>query len=79
MSNGKPFGRKTWSQPLADLVAPCLAPALSRYGFSEADLLLYWPEIVGERLASRCRPLRLRWPPRAAERREAAEPATLMV
>ncbi len=79
MRNGKSFGRKTWSQPLADLVAPGLAPALAHYGFSEADLLLYWPEIVGERLAARCRPLRLRWPPRAPERREAPQPATLIV
>lgn len=79
MSNGKPSKSKSWSQPLADLVAPCIAPALSRFGFSEADLLLYWPEIVGERLAARCRPLRLRWPPRAPERRAPPEPATLMV
>lgn len=79
MSNGKSRGRKTWSQPLADLVAPSLTPALSQYGFGEADLVLYWPEIVGERLAARCRPLRLRWPVRAPERREAPEPATLMI
>lgn len=75
--SGKPF-RKPWSQPLADLVTPCLAPALARFGFDEADLLLFWPEIVGERLASRCEPLRLQWPPRAA-RDHAREAATLIV
>ena len=78
MSSGKPFGWKPWSQPLADLVAPCLSPALARFGFSEADLLMYWPEIVGERLASRCEPLRLQWPARAP-RQERSEPAVLIV
>ncbi len=78
MSFGKPPRRKTWSQPLADLVAPCLTPTLAKYGFSEADLLLFWPEIVGERLASRCEPLRLQWAKRAAGR-EVPEPATLIV
>ena len=78
MRPAQPFRRKPWSQPLADLVAPCLAPSLARFGFGEADLLMFWPEIVGERLAARCEPLRLQWPARAA-RQEKAEPATLIV
>ena len=78
MSIGKPPRWKPWSQPLADLVAPCLTPALARYGFSESDLLMFWPEIVGERLAARCKPLRLQWAPRGAGY-GVAEPATLVV
>lgn len=76
--SGRSSFRKPWSQPLADLVTPCLAPALARFGFDEADLLLFWPEIVGERLASRCEPLRLQWPQRAT-RDQSREAATLIV
>jgi hypothetical protein len=72
-----PF-RKPWSQPLADLVAPALKPVIGRYGFDEADLLVFWPDIVGARLAARCEPLRLQWPPRTP-RGAAGEPATLIV
>ena len=78
MSHAPPFKRKIWSQPLADLVAPALKPAISRYGFDEADLLVFWPDIVGARLASRCEPLRLQWPART-ERGRPGEPATLIV
>ncbi|WP_131115364.1 DUF721 domain-containing protein [Lichenihabitans psoromatis] len=78
MNNRNPPGRKAWSSPLADLVAPCLTPALAKFGFSEADLLMFWPEIVGERLASRCEPIRMQWPSRGTAR-GTPEPATLMV
>jgi hypothetical protein len=78
MNNRKPFRPKTWSSPLADLVGPCLTPALAKFGFSEADLLMFWPEIVGERLARRCEPLRMQWPSRGT-RREVPEPATLII
>lgn len=70
--------RRPWSQPLADLAAPALAPALARYGFDEAGLLLLWPEIVGARLAGRCEPTRLQWPQRHG-RDEKPEAATLLV
>ena len=70
------YPRKPWSQPLADLVTPALKPAIARYGFNEADLLVFWPDIVGARLAARCEPLRLQWPRGTAT---AGEPATLIV
>ena len=79
MSNPKPRSRKAWSKPLADLVAPCLTPSLEKFGFGQADLLLFWPEIVGERLAARCEPLRLQWPPRGRDQTAAPAPATLVV
>ncbi len=78
MSHGPSLKRKPWSQPLADLVAPCLKPVAARYGFDEADLLLFWPDIVGARLAERCQPIRLTWPPRAV-RGGGREAATLIV
>ncbi len=78
MSQPSPLRRRPWSQPLADLVAPCLTPSLARFGFDEAALPLFWPDIVGERLASRCEPLRLQWPPRRPGQ-EAQDAATLIV
>jgi hypothetical protein len=35
---------------LADLVDACLAPALAAQGFAAADVVVAWPDIVGERL-----------------------------
>jgi hypothetical protein len=70
------FGPK----PLADLVAPTLDPVLARQGFSEADLLLHWPDIVGSELAAHCAPLKLEWRRRrASEHRDATPPAVLIV
>ena len=65
------------SRPLADLVGPCIQPALGKQGFGEADVLMHWPEIVGGELAESCRPLRLQWRGRRGE--GGGEPATLVV
>lgn len=73
-----PFRRRFSAQPLADLVAPCIEPVLQRQGFSEADVLMHWPEIVGDGLAQHCRPLKLQWPARAPRGGD-SEPATLIV
>ncbi|WP_282586523.1 DUF721 domain-containing protein [Lichenifustis flavocetrariae] len=68
------------NRPLADLVGGCIGPALGKHGFGEADVLMHWPEIVGESLAGRCQPLRLQWRPRKAGGADlAVEPATLVV
>ena len=73
--------RRRWAQPLADLVAPCIGPVLARQGFGEAEILMHWPEIVGEGLAKHCRPVKLQWRPRgvASDPEGRAEPATLLV
>lgn len=34
-----------------------LATAASRHGFAESDVLIHWPDIVGEGLAGLCHPL----------------------
>ena len=49
-------------RPLADLVAPALGKTLAARGFAAADVVLAWPEIVGERLAKVCEPIALEWP-----------------
>ncbi len=67
-----------WSRPLADLVGVAINPILARQGFGESDIILYWEEIVGEKLAALSEPLSLRWPPRGKTQHEYA-PATLVI
>lgn len=76
------FNDKTaWSRPLADLVEPCLAPALARYGFGQADIVTCWSEIVGTRVAAYSQPVTLKWPRRPSHAGPDAprEPATLIL
>jgi len=42
-----------WSRPLADLVQTAIDPVLRRQGFGQSGLVLFWDDIVGERLAAR--------------------------
>ena len=53
---------KTWGRPLGDWVGACIAPALARYGFGEADLVTAWVDIAGERVASFAEPIAIKWP-----------------
>lgn len=66
-------------KPLADLIDSCLAPALAAQGFAGRAIVSLWPEIVGERLAARSRPLKIDWPRRRPAPGEASEPATMVV
>lgn len=70
--------RQAWSRPLAELIGQAIDPVLARQGFSQSDILLYWDEIVGPRLAAVSEPLCLRWPPQGRQRRDFA-PATLVI
>lgn len=67
------------AKPLAELIDDCLAPALAAQGFAGRSVVAFWPEIVGERLAQRTRPLKIDWPRRRNAPGESAEPATLVV
>ena len=53
---------KNWGRPLGDWVGGCIAPALARYGFGEADIVTAWLDIVGERVASFAEPIAIKWP-----------------
>jgi hypothetical protein len=64
----RPDPKRPWSQPLADFVPKILDPAVARQGFGESALLLGWDEIVGERIAAICEPMRLQWPPGGVKR-----------
>jgi len=70
--------KEPWSRPLADLVGPIIDPVLAKRGFGQSDVILYWDEIVGERLAAMSQPLRLQWPPRHAGA-DGFAPAALIV
>jgi hypothetical protein len=68
-------------KPLADFIGPCLGRALAAQGFAASDIVVAWPDIVGERLARVTRPVRIDWPRGGPGRDPEArpEPATLVV
>lgn len=79
-STPRPRGRARRPVSLAEALSGCIAPALRRQGFGEAEIVTDWPQIVGARLAAVSAPVRLIWPPtppRAAPGE--ARPATLCV
>jgi hypothetical protein len=61
-----PARQKQPSRPrarsLAELIAPALDPVLRKRGLARAELLAWWPDIVGEAYAAHTRPERIRWP-----------------
>lgn len=69
------------ARPIGDLLGATLGPALAAQGFSGADIVASWPEIVGERLAARSRPLKVEWPRRrpGPDTGGRPEPATLVI
>src|SRR5215472_6667911 len=53
-----------WSQPLGDFVQSAIGPVLTRRGFGLTGIVLYWGDIVGQRLAATSRPIKVQWPAR---------------
>lgn len=74
-----PKRRRSYAMPLADMIGAAISPALAAKGFAGRELIANWPGIIGERLASRSRPLRIDWPKRPGQDGDRAEPATLVV
>ena len=76
-----PTGRqpRQIGRPIADLVAPALGKTLAARGFAAADVVLAWPEIVGERLAKVCEPVALEWPRGSKTDVNERSPATLVM
>lgn len=66
---------------LADLVGKAIDPVLAKQGFGASDIVLHWEEIVGERLARVCEPMKLQWPSRGTKGSpdRPVEPASLQV
>jgi hypothetical protein len=55
--------RFTKSHSLSAYVDAVLAPAARRRGLAAATLIAEWPLVVGERLSSRCQPIKLSFAP----------------
>jgi len=68
-------------RPLADFLDVCLAPSLAAQGFATADVIVAWPDIVGERLAAFTQPLKIEWKRKGpgADPEARPEPATLVI
>jgi len=55
-------------RPLGEALAPVVRPLLKDRPAAEAALLLDWAGAVGQELAARCRPLKVRFPSRQERR-----------
>lgn len=66
---------------ISDFVDACLGPSLAAQGFATSDIIVAWPDIVGERLAAYTQPVKVEWKRRSSGADPAArpEPATLVV
>jgi len=49
----QPLGRSTW---------PVMRKSFEKFGFSATDIVLNWRAIVGDDLAARATPQRIKWP-----------------
>ncbi len=69
------------ARPLAEFLDVCLSPSLAAQGFATADIIMAWPDIVGERLAAFTQPLKIEWKRKAphADPEARPEPATLVI
>ncbi|MGO4574048.1 DUF721 domain-containing protein [Microvirga sp. 2TAF3] len=68
-------------RPLADFLDVCLGPSLAAQGFATSDVIVAWPDIVGERLAGFTQPLKIEWKRKGphADPETRPDPATLVV
>jgi hypothetical protein len=50
------------AKPVAELIGATLDPIARKRGLARAELLSWWPEIVGAAYSGRTAPERIRWP-----------------
>jgi len=50
------------ARPVAELISAALDPLVRKRGLARAELISWWPEIVGEAYARSTAPERIRWP-----------------
>ena len=69
------------ARPLAEFLDVCLSPSLAAQGFATSDIIMSWPDIVGERLAAFTQPLKIEWKRKAphADPEARPDPATLVI
>lgn len=53
---------KPQARPIGELIGPALDPIIRKRGLAKADILAWWPDIVGKAYAGKTRPERIRWP-----------------
>ncbi len=76
---------KSILQPVQRSYWPIVQKSFAKYGFSAIDILLNWRAIVGDELANRAYPHRIRWPradghlPDSRQARNKKEGGTLIV
>ena len=61
--------RKPAAKPVAELIGKTLDPIVRKRGLARAELLSWWPDIVGAAYAGRTAPERIRWPRDGKRRR----------
>ncbi|WP_182084654.1 DciA family protein [Aureimonas sp. ME7] len=74
---GRPI-RRRGARPIGDLVSTLVEPIVARKAGMTLGLISAWPEIVGARLETGCRPEKLTWP-KAFDGEADPPPATLVV
>ncbi|WP_084175105.1 DUF721 domain-containing protein [Afifella pfennigii] len=62
--------RKSRAKPIGELVGGTLDPLMRKRGLARAELIAWWPDIVGPRYAGLTAPQRISWP-RSGEGRAA--------
>jgi hypothetical protein len=69
------------ARPLAEFLDVCLSPSLAAQGFATSDVIMAWPDIVGERLAAFTQPLKIEWKRKSphADPDARPDPATLVI
>jgi hypothetical protein len=69
------------ARPLAEFLDACLSPSLAAQGFATSDVIMAWPDIVGERLAAFTQPLKIEWKRKSphADPEARPDPATLVI
>ena len=69
------------ARPLAEFLDVCLSPSLAAQGFATSDIIMAWPDIVGDRLAAFTQPLKIEWKRKGphADPETRPDPATLVI
>jgi len=69
------------ARPLAEFLDVCLSPSLAAQGFATSDVIMAWPDIVGERLSAFTQPLKIEWKRKSphADPEARPDPATLVI
>ncbi len=79
--NQSKTGGKFGPKPLAELIENALQPIMAAQGFASTDIIIGWPEIIGEKLAEFSRPVKIEWPRRRSygDDGQGGEAATLVL